>query len=407
MTDSLFEKEHQYFFRTYKRLLLEIERGEGCYLYDTKGNRYLDFFGGLAVNSLGYNHPRVKDAIIQQINKYIHLSNYYVQEPQIRLAEKVIAASGYRRLFFTNSGTEAIEGAIKLARKWGKKNGKQDLFGLSNSFHGRTMGALSLTERPKYREGYEPFLPNIGHLQFNDVQELRAKVNASTLGIVLEVIQGEGGINVVSAEFVAELKRLREEFGFLIIADEIQSGLGRTGKFFGFEHFDLQPDIVAIAKPLGGGLPLGAFLGNERVENVLSYGEHGTTFGGNPVACAAGLVVIEEIVQNGLMRNAAEMGDYLKTAFLAMQNELPQVIKDVRGFGCMLGIELAFEGQPVVDALQARGILVNCTNTNVIRLLPPLVISRHECDRLIAEFRSVVRELVAPNAATASARRSS
>lgn len=393
MADSLFDKEHQLFFQTYKRLPLDIERGDGCYLYDRSGKRYLDFFGGLAVNSLGYNHPRVKEAIVQQINKYIHLSNYYVQEPQVRLAEKLIAASGYRRLFFTNSGTEAIEGAIKLARKWGKNNGKIDLFGLSNSFHGRTMGALSLTERQKYREGYEPFLPNTDHIVFNDVDELRQKVNERTLGVVLEVIQGEGGIHVVSSEFVKELKALREKFGFLIIADEIQSGLGRTGKFFGFEHFDLRPDIVAIAKPLGGGLPLGAFLGNERVEDTFSYGMHGTTFGGNPVACAAGIVVLEEIVDNGLMKNAAEMGSYLKSAFQAMKQELPTIITDVRGFGCMLGIELSHEGQPVVDELQRRGILVNCTNTNVIRLLPPLLITRQHCDQLLSEFRAVVGTL--------------
>lgn len=393
MADTLFDKEHQFFFQTYKRLPLDIERGDGCYLYDRNGNRYLDFFGGLAVNALGYNHPRVKEAITQQINKYIHLSNYYVQEPQVLLAEKLIAASGYRRLFFTNSGTEAIEGAIKLARKWGKKNGKTDLFGLSNSFHGRTMGALSLTERPKYREGYEPFLPNTSHVGFNDVEELRAKVNAQTLGIVMEVIQGEGGIHVVSAEFVAELKRLREQFGFLIIADEVQSGLGRTGKFFGFEHFDLRPDIVTVAKPLGGGLPVGAFLGNERVEDTFSYGMHGTTFGGNPVACAAGVVVLEEIVENGLMKNAAEVGSYLKTALQDMQCELPNVIKEVRGFGCMLGIELAQEGQPVVDELQRRGILVNCTNTNVIRLLPPLTISHQHCDKFLREFRAVISQL--------------
>lgn len=393
MADSLFDKEHRFFFQTYKRLSLDIVRGDGCYLYDRSGNRYLDFFAGLAVNSLGYNHPRVKEAIIRQLDRYIHLSNYYVQEPQVLLAEKLMTASGYRRLFFTNSGTEAIEGAIKLARKWGKKNGKVDLLGLSNSFHGRTMGALSLTERQKYREGYEPFLPNTGHVTFNDVGDLRRKVNERTLGIVLEFIQGEGGIHVVSPDFVAELKRLREQFGLLIIADEIQSGLGRTGKFFGFEHFDLRPDIVAIAKPLGGGLPLGAFLGNERVEDTLSYGVHGTTFGGNPVACAAGIVVLEEIVEKGLMKNAAEVGSYLKSAFQAMQQELPAVITDVRGFGCMLGIELSHEGQPVVDELQKRGILVNCTNTNVIRLLPPLVIDRQHCDKLISEFRAVVSRL--------------
>lgn len=393
MADSLFEKEHRFFFQTYKRLSLDIIRGDGCYLYDRSGNRYLDFFAGLAVNSLGYNHPRVKEAIIRQLDRYIHLSNYYVQEPQVLLAEKLMTASGYRRLFFTNSGTEAIEGAIKLARKWGKKNGKVDLLGLSNSFHGRTMGALSLTERQKYREGYEPFLPNTGHVTFNDVGDLRKKVNERTLGIVLEFIQGEGGIHVVRPEFVAELKRLREQFGLLIIADEIQSGLGRTGKFFSFEHFDLRPDIVAIAKPLGGGLPLGAFLGNERVEDTFSYGVHGTTFGGNPVACAAGIVVMEEIVENGLMKNAAEIGSYLKSAFQAMQQEFPTVITDVRGFGCMLGIELSREGQPVVDELQRRGILVNCTNTNVIRFLPPLIISRQHCDQLLSEFRAVVSQL--------------
>jgi acetylornithine aminotransferase len=395
VADSIFDKEHQYFFPTYKRLSLDIERGDGCYLYDRQGKRYLDFFGGLAVNSLGYNHPRIKEAIVRQINRYIHLSNYYVQEPQVQLAEKLLSASGYRRLFFTNSGTEAIEGAIKLARKWGKQNAKTDLFGLSNSFHGRTMGALSLTERSKYREGYEPFLPNVGHIAFNDVNALRAKVNERTLGVVLECIQGEGGINVISKEFADELQRLREHYGLLIIADEIQSGLGRTGKFFGFEHFGVRPDVVAIAKPLGGGLPLGAFLGNERVEQVLQYGAHGTTFGGNPVACAAGVVVLEEIVENGLMNNAAELGNYLKRGFRQMQQELPGVIADVRGFGCMLGIELSHEGQPVVDELQRRGILVNCTNTNVIRLLPPLIITRRECDQVLVEFRSVLNDLIA------------
>jgi acetylornithine aminotransferase len=390
MNNSLFDKEHSLFFHTYKRLSLDIERGEGCYLYDRDGKRYLDFFGGLAVNSLGYNHPRINDAIIRQINKYIHLSNYYVQEPQVRLAEKLMSASGYEKLFFTNSGTEAIEGAIKLARKWGKTLGKTDLIGLSNSFHGRTMGALSLTERPKYREGYEPFLPNTGHITFNNVQELRSAINDRTLGVVLEFIQGEGGINVVSPEFVTELKSLRDKFGFLIIADEIQSGLGRTGRFFGFEHFGIRPDVVVIAKPLGGGLPLGAFLGNERVADVLTYGVHGTTFGGNPVACAAGLVVLEEILDNGLMKNAATIGEYLLPAFRKLQRELPVVIAEVRGFGCMLGIELTSEGQPVVDELQRRGILVNCTNTNVIRLLPPLLIKQSDCDTLLRELREVL-----------------
>ncbi len=249
---NLFLKEERYFFRTYKRLGLDIERGEGAYLIARDGKRYLDFFGGLAVNALGYNHPLVNRAIIDQVQKYIHLSNFYVQEPQVDLAERIIQASGFQRIFFSNSGTEAVEGAIKVARKWGKKHGKTELIGLSNSFHGRTMGALSLTERQKYREGYEPFLQNVSHIEFNDVAQLRAAVNVQTLGIVLEFIQGEGGIFVVSPEFAAALNELRQKFGFLIIADEIQAGMGRTGKFFAFEHFGVRPDIVVIAKAIGG-----------------------------------------------------------------------------------------------------------------------------------------------------------
>lgn len=393
MTDSLFQKEDQYFFRTYKRLSLDIVRGEGAYLFDRLGKRYLDFFGGLAVNALGYDHPRVKQAIQRQLEKYIHLSNFFVMEPQVVFAEKLLNITGYQRLFLTNSGTEAIEGAIKLARKWGGANGKSMLYGLTNSFHGRTMGALSLTERPKYREGYEPFLPNVGHIKYNDVRDLRSKVGEQTLGIVVECLQGEGGVNLMSHEFAEELKSLRERYGFLLIADEIQSGVGRTGRFFGFEHFGLSPDIVVIAKAIGGGLPLGALLGSERVAGVFTYGVHGTTFGGNPVACAAGIAVLEEVVEHGLMRRAAEIGNVLAGMFLELKNEFSSLVKDVRGFGCMLGIELSREGQPVVESLQERGILVNCTNATVLRFLPPYIVSRDECETVVAELRSALLSL--------------
>jgi len=381
--ETLFQKEEKFFFHTYKRLSLDIDRGEGCYLYAKDGKRYLDLFGGLAVNALGYNHPRINKAIQDQVQRYIHLSNFYVQEPQVRLAEQLISITGFKRIFFSNSGTEAIEGAMKLARKWGKKNGKTDLLGLSNSFHGRTMGALSLTERQKYRDGYEPFLPNISHVKYNDVQQLKSAVNDQTLGVVLEFIQGEGGIYVVSPAFAEALVELRDRFGFLIIADEIQSGIGRTGKFFGFEHFGVQPDIVVIAKAIGGGLPLGAFLGNDRVADVLTYGAHGTTFGGNPVACAAGLAVLEEVIGKKLMKQAGETGEYLKGEFGRLQQAFSALIREVRGFGCMLGIELTREGQPIVDELQQRGILVNCTNTNVLRFLPPFIVTRENCITLI------------------------
>ena len=393
MSETIFEKESKYFFHTFHRLPLEIDRGEGVYLYAKDGKRYLDFFGGLAVNALGYNHPRITAAIEKQIHRYVHLSNYYVQDTVVELAERIITASSYKRIFFSNSGTESVEGAIKIARKWGKGHGKSRLLNMSNSFHGRSMGALSLTERPAYREGYDPFLPNTDFIEFNNVKDLQTKINGQTLGVILEFIQGEGGVNVISKEFVQELKTLQEKYGFLVIADEIQAGVGRTGKFFGFKHYDIQPDIVVIAKAIGGGLPLGAILGNEKVADVLTYGAHGSTFGGNPVACAAGCAVMEEINEKGLMIQAGIIGEYLKSKAKELQNQFPSVIKEVRGYGCMLGIDLNRNGQPVVDELLNRGILINCTNTTVLRLLPPFIITQEQCDQLMFELHSVLKSL--------------
>ena len=393
MKEPSLEKEQQLFFHTYKRLHLEVERGEGCNLFTTDGTRYLDFFGGIAVNALGYNHPRLCKAIEEQIHKYIHVSNYFVQQPQLKLAEKILAASKFQRIFFTNSGTEATEGAIKLARKWGKALNKTRLFGLSNAFHGRTMGALSLMDKQKYREGYEPFVENVGHLKFNDVDDLRRSIDETTLGVFVEFVQGEGGIFIVSREYARELEVLRQKYGFLIIADEIQSGIGRTGKLFGFTHAGVIPDIVLLAKPIGGGLPLGAILGNDRVAETFTYGVHGTTFGGNPVACAAGLVVLEEVLDKGLMRHAEEIGVYLTSRLMQLKKDFPSLISDVRGFGCMIGVELSIDGQPVVDAMQRRQILVNCTNVNVLRLVPPLIVTKEQCDELIVALRSTFEEL--------------
>jgi acetylornithine/N-succinyldiaminopimelate aminotransferase len=393
MAESIFDKESKYFFHTFHRLPLEIDRGEGVYLYTKDGKRYLDFFGGLAVNALGYNHPRINAAIEKQIHRYIHLSNYYVQDSTVELAERIITASGFKHIFFSNSGTEAVEGAIKIARKWGKGFEKTHLFNLTNSFHGRSMGALSLTERPAYREGYEPFLPYTDSIEFNNVEELRAKVNGQTLGIILEFIQGEGGVNEISGEFVQELKSLQERFNFLVIADEIQAGVGRTGKFFGFEHYNIHPDIAVIAKAIGGGLPLGAILGNEKVAEVLTYGTHGTTFGGNPVACAAGCAVMEEIIGNGLMNQAGSIGKYLKSKAVELQKQFPAAIKEVRGRGCMLGIDLHRDGQPIVDELRNRGILINCTNTTVLRFLPAYIITQEQCDQVMFELHSILKSL--------------
>ncbi len=393
MTDTIIEKEAKLFFHTFHRLPIEIDHGEGVFLFAKNGKKYVDFFGGLAVNALGYNNPNINSAIEKQIHRYIHLSNYFLQDAQIELAERIIQASGFKRIFFSNSGTEAVEGAIKLARKWGQKSGKNQLFNLTNSFHGRTMGALSMTDRSKYREGYDPFLPNTNSIEFNDIDDLRKKIDDRTLCVVLECIQGEGGINIVTKEFADELTLLQKKHGFLIVADEIQSGMGRTGRFFGFEHIGLHPDIAVIAKAVGGGLPLGAILGNERVAEVFSYGEHGTTFGGNPVACAAGCAVMEEVIQKDLMKQAGVIGAYIKSKSLELQKEFPAIIREVRGEGCMLGIEIDREGQPIVDELLNRGLLINCTNKTVLRLLPPYIVPQKLCDLLISELRSIFKSM--------------
>lgn len=386
-------REEEYFFKTYKRLDIEIARGEGCWLISKNGERYLDLFGGLAVNSLGYNHPKINQAIHTQIEKYIHLSNLFLQESQIDLAEILVKNSGYKKVFFSNSGTEAMEGTIKLARKWGKGKGKSELIAFHGSFHGRTMGALSITGREKYRNGYEPFLDGSIFSTYNDAQELISKVNEKTLAVVLEFIQGEGGINEANAQFVQTISELRERFGFLLIADEIQSGIGRTGKFFAFNHLNILPDVVVIAKPLGGGLPLGAFLGNDRVADVFTYGVHGTTFGGNPVACSAGIATIKEIVDNGIMQNAEFIGNYLKSKFDDLKLKYPSLIQDVRGRGCMLGIELKREGETLVAEMLKKKVLINCTNTNVIRLLPALILKKNEADFAIEQFDSLFSTL--------------
>lgn len=387
---QLQQEEHRFFFSTYKRIPLVIERGEGAELVAADGTRYLDFFGGLAVNALGYGNSAVLDAIKSQAEKYLHLSNLYYAPSQVELAKLILEATGYKRIFFSNSGTEAIEGVIKLARKWGKPKNKKMIWGLSHSFHGRTMGALSLTERPKYRQDYEPFLEGTGHLEFNSVADLEAHVNEETLAVILEPIQGEGGIHEVSAEYAQALKSFRDRFGFLIIADEIQSGMGRTGRFLASEHLNLGPDIVVIAKALGGGLPLGAFLGNERVADVFTFGAHGTTFGGNPVACAAGCAVMTELFQGKLIERAGTTGEYLKSGVERLQKEFPQYIKEIRGRGCMLGIDLTIEGQPIVDDLFGEHILINCTSVTVLRLLPSYIVSESQCDKFLSGLRGAL-----------------
>lgn len=382
------EQESQLFFHTYKRLPLEVERGEGCYLFTTDGKRYLDMFSGLAVNALGYAHPAIIKAVDEQVRKYTHLSNFFIQQPQLQLAERLLRLSGFDKIFFSNSGTEAIEGSIKLIRKWGKANGKSQIFGMSNGFSGRTMGALSLMDKEKYRAGYEPFLPGFGTIEFNDVADLTAHVNEQTAAVFLECIQGEGGIVGVSKEFASELNALRERFGFLIVADEIQSGIGRTGTLFGFQHFGLTPDIITVAKPIGGGLPVGAIIGSKKVADVWTYGVHGTTFGGNPVACAAGIATLDTVMTEPFLESVRTNAAYFSSKVMALKERFP-FIKEVRAYGYMIGVDLSIDSAPIVEAILAEGVLVNSTANTVIRILPPLIAGKEEFDRLLNAMEKV------------------
>ena len=394
MTDfnSLPKREKEYFFNTYKRLNILIERGEGCFLFTSNGRKILDMFGGLAVNILGYNHPSVNKAIEEQIKKYIHISNYFYQEKPIQLAEKIINLSGFKKVFFTNSGTEAAEAAIKIIRKYFKGTGKTELISFTGSFHGRTLGALSLTARKKYQDDFLPLLGNVVTVDFNSVSSLEKSVNSKTAAIFIECIQGEGGVNPVTQEFTDKINELKNKYGFLLVADEIQSGVGRTGKLHAFEHFGLKPDLVLLAKGIGGGLPLGAVLGVESVQDVLSPGSHGSTFGGNPVAAASGLAVFNEL-EKGLIKNSGKVGEHLFSKLNGIKSNYPGKIKDVRGMGLMIGIELNFEGQIIVEKMMDDNILVNCTNSNVIRLLPPLILSEQEADIFLGKFAEVIKKV--------------
>jgi len=389
---DLLEREKDSFFFTYRRLPLVPTHGDGVYLYATDGRRYLDLFAGIAVNALGHAHPRVVAAIAEQAGRYIHVSNYFAQEPQVRLAELLRRHSGLQRVFLANSGTEAVEGALKIARLWGAAQGRREIVGFGGAFHGRTFGALSVMDRPGYRDGFGPFLDGCASLPFNDPDALAAGVGPRTAAVILEPIQGEGGVRPITAEFAAALKDLRRRHGFLIIADEIQSGGFRTGPFLAAEHWDLQPDLVTLAKPIGGGLPLGAILGAASVADVLQPGMHGTTFGGNPVACAAGIAVLEEIEQQGLADRAVRMGALLRTRLEEIAREFPAAVAQVRGLGLMLALELQGDAAPVVEALRHRGILVNATERTVLRFVPPLTIGPDDIETAAAQLRAVLAE---------------
>jgi len=383
---SIFEKEKEIFLPTYNRVLLDISHGKGVYLYNKQGEKYLDFFSGLAVNALGYAHPKIIKAVSEQIAKFGHLSNNYITDVQIEFTEKLLKYSKMDKAFLSNSGTEAVEGVIKLIRL--KEGPDKKIFSLTNSFHGRSYGAMTLTQREKYQKGFEPLVPNINYINFNDIDDLQKKIGNDTAAIFMEFIQGEGGINEVSEEFVSTVIRLRDKFGFTLIADVIQDGIGRSGRGFVHEYFNIHPDIIVTAKAIGGGLPLGAFLTTSKYKDIFSPGKHGTTFGGNPVSCAAGLVILTEVFENNLINSVLELGNYFKEKLIELQKKYPQIIREVRGKGFMLGVELFDNCSQVVKEMFNKQVLANCTNLNVVRILPPLIASKENINHFLNVFEN-------------------
>jgi acetylornithine/N-succinyldiaminopimelate aminotransferase len=409
--EQIVELEKRYLLGTYNRYPVVLTRGKGVFLYDLEDRRYLDFVSGLGVNALGHAHPRIVKTIREQAAKLIHVSNLYYHEYQGELAEKLCALAGGGadaastgapngasmracRAFFSNSGTEAIEGSIKLARLAGHRaggEGKSRLVALQGSYHGRTFGALSLTGQEKHRKGFEPMLEDVTFVGRNDVNGLRAAVNENTCAIVLEPIFGEGGIFECSVEFLQECRALADRYKAALIFDEIQCGLGRTGTMFAFQAFGVAPDIVAIAKPIAAGLPLGAFIAREEFANAISPGQHGTTFGGGPLACRVALEFLAIVEDEKLLDNVNRVGAYLQQELKAVA-EKSAVAKEVRGRGFIQGINLEIPARPIVDAALGEGVLFNSTQDTVVRFLPPYLLEEKHVDKGIRVLKKLLRK---------------
>jgi acetylornithine/N-succinyldiaminopimelate aminotransferase len=387
--------EEQYLFPTYARFQLFCARGSGVYVYDLAGKRYLDLLGGISVNSLGYNHPRLVRVLVEQGQRLIHSSNLFYNPFQGLLAQRLAEKAGMARVFFTNSGTEAIEAALKLARAYGHAQGgeqKSVILALKNSFHGRTFGALSITSQEKYQAPFRPLVPDVEIVEDFTVAALTRAFSGRVCAFFMEPVQGEGGVVPLPLEFMRAGRELCDRYNALLIADEIQCGLGRTGKFFGFEHFGFKPDVITLAKSLAAGYPLGAMIGSSRVAGSLKPGDHGTTFGGGPLACRLALEVLDIIEQEGLIERVGEMGDYLVQGLknLASRHSL---IGEIRGMGLMIGIELGSAAAEVVKKLLARGFITNAAHETVLRLLPPFIISRDDIDEFLTALDAVLSEI--------------
>ena len=372
---------------TYNRYPVVFDHGDGVYLYDEEGKKYLDFVAGISVFALGYNNKEYNDALKNQIDKIIHTSNYYYNVPAIEAAKKLVKASEMDRVFFTNSGAEAIEGALKAARKYAfNKDGRTDheIIAMEHSFHGRTMGALSVTGNPKYREAFEPGIGNIKFAKMNDLDSVLSLINEKTCAIIFETVQGEGGIYPATKEFIEGVKKVCEEKDILLILDEVQCGMGRTGYMFAWQKYGIKPDIMTVAKALGCGVPIGAFLLNEKVSNnSLVAGDHGTTYGGNPLACAAANKVLEIFAQSNIIKNVNVVGDYLYEKLEGLKSKSAKIIAH-RGLGLIQGLEFSVPVAPIINEALKKGLVLINAGTNILRFVPPLIVSKENVDEMIA-----------------------
>lgn len=393
-TAEIMEADARYVMNTYRRTPMAPVRGLGTTVWDAEGREYLDFLGGIAVNALGHCHPRVVEAICDQARKLIHCSNLYYIEPQVKLARLLAENSFGDKVFFCNSGAEAIEGAIKLARRCSSLvhgPGRYEVISARNSFHGRTLAALAATGQTRYHEGFEPLPAGFTHVPFNDLDALQEAVTARTCAVLLEPVQGEGGIHPADPAYLQGVARVCRHNGLLLIFDEIQCGLGRTGRMFAYQHYGVEPDIMVLAKALGGGMAIGAVVARREVAEAFTPGTHASTFGGNPLACAAALAVMDVILSEDLPGRAAATGRYFAEKLASLRARFPGVVA-VRGLGLMLGLELSRPGQEVVGECLRRGLLVNCTAERVIRFLPPLTVTAQEVDRAVGILAEALAE---------------
>lgn len=388
-TEEIMALDKDYVMQTYGRQPLALKEGKGAVVWDVEGNPYIDCVAGIAVNNVGHAHPHVAEAISKQAHKLIHTSNLYYTEEQVRLAKLLVEISPHQKAFFCNSGAEANEGAIKLARKY---TGKGDIVAMENSFHGRTITTITATGQHKYKKGFGPLPPGFSHVPYGDLEAVDDAITEKTAAVLVEPVQGEGGIIIPPHSYLAELKKICHENDALVIFDEVQTGFGRTGEMFASQTFKVTPDITSLAKAIAGGFPMGAILASEEVGRAFEPGDHAATFGGGPLACAAGLASIETIKEEGLVLKSRENGVYFKNEL----NELFQehgLVEDVRGVGLMLGIEMDMPCAHMVDAMRQQGVLVNCTAEKVLRFVPPLVITREQIDKVTSNLDEVIGRL--------------